>query len=306
MGAEAENGGAQGAQDGGQQFSPEDTAAAALGIAQGAQDGGQGEPAEEGGERSEAGGGKEEPTIEERMVQLEADAARRERELYAREAVLKARERELEQLHQLRETATKDPMAALRALGGDPLQIGEQLLGGQEKPKPSPTEQALMQRLEQLESQLQQTTQERARAQETASIRTAIQRSADKYAVLAALAEEGDAVVQDALHRAGQYYQDTGRVPDYGKILADMESEVSDRIFSSISTLARLPSFQERLKGLLEQKTSAPQKTAKGAPGKTLTQDMKSSPNTAKQRMTDEEKEAEAIKFLRAAIPTEG
>jgi hypothetical protein len=240
-------------------------------------------------------------TIDQRLARVEKDLARRDRELYGREERLRASEGQLSEWQDIKKRAAEDPLSAVRALGADPMLIAERLLGGNgEKPKPTATEEALLKRLEALEGQITQERGQRAQRDELGAIRNAI-REGDRYSVLAALSEEGDAVLRDALGRAGAHYERHREVPNYGELLAQMEKEYTDRIFSSISRLNKLPSVQSKLIALLGDKTTPAEKdrVAQTGTSKTLTQATKQEPQVIDRKLTQSEKEDLALAYLR-------
>lgn len=242
-----------------------------------------------------AGGGE---TIDERLARVEKDLARRDRELYGREERLRASEGQLSEWQDIKKRAAEDPLSAVRALGADPMLIAERLLGGNaEQPKPTPHEEALQKRLDALEGQLTQERSHRAHRDELGSIRNVV-REGDRYSVLAALSEEGDAVLHDALARAGAHYQRHREVPNYGELLAQMEKEYTDRIFASISRISKLPSIQPKLMSLLDTKTTPPENNASGIQ-RTLTQQSKQEPQTIERKLSQAEKEDLALSYLR-------
>lgn len=236
-------------------------------------------------------------TLDQRLARVEKDLARRDRELYGREREIEAQRSQLTEYQDLKKRAVEDPLSAVRALGADPMAIAERLLGGGEKPKPTPGEEALQRRLDALEQQLSQERSSRAQRDELGAIRNVI-REGDRYSVLAALSEESDGVLRDALGRAGAHYERHREVPNYGELLAQMEKEYTDRIFSSISRLNKLPSVQGKLMSLLDTKNMAPENNTSGVQ-RTLTQESKQEPQAITKKLSQSEKEDLALSFLR-------
>jgi len=243
---------------------------------------------------------------DDKLTRVQDDLARRDRELYAREAALKAQEVELNRWRELQGKANDDPLTVVRQLGIDPMSLAEKMLGGDGEPK-QPTAQDALSRIEALEKQLQEERQERAQGNEIASIQRAVTTATDRFPVLSTLSEEGDTIARDAFQRATKYHADTGRVPDYGNMLETMEKEYTERIFSSIDRLSKLPSVREKLTGLLSAQPEKPlaqqNPPPQGQPPQTLTQDMKQPPSTEERTLTEEEKEALVIKMLQGEKP---
>jgi hypothetical protein len=239
-------------------------------------------------------------TLDQRLARVEKDLARRDRELYGREREIEAQRSQLTEYQDIKRRAAEDPLSAIRALGADPMLVAERILGGGEKAKPTEGEVALQRRLDALEQQLSQERSHRAQRDELSSIRNVI-RESDRYGVLAALSEEGDAVLRDALARAGAHYERNREVPNYGELLTQMEKEYTDRIFSSISKLNKLPSMQSKLIAMLGDKTEPAEKdrVAQTGTNRTLTQATKQEPQVIDRKLSPSEKEELALQYLR-------
>lgn len=242
---------------------------------------------------------------EDPLARARQDLERRDRELLERGAKVKAYEQQLKEYQELRDTARRDPLAAARALGLDPLTLAEMHLTGKpEEQKPTPDVDGVKAELQALKQQVQET-------QRAAAVKTEMQRlqgfvDPEKHPVLAALNKEGTDVAQQIYDIAAAHYQrtaaasvdGTGELPDIAQVVAQLEENQTKAIFDRLAAAVAVPSIKDRMMqhlGLSQQPATKP---AIQGTQKAITSTMEGEAGREARVPTAEEAEMEALEIL--------
>jgi len=244
-----------------------------------------------------------EDTPEQKLARAQDDLSRRDRELYGRESTIKAQEVQLQELAAIRTQAKDDPLEAVRQLGIDPLELAEKMLGGEAgppiKPEPNPQYDAMVQQISELKQMVQEQQNQNYTQVETGKIKALINAGNGQYEVLSALSKENDSVYNDIFQRSMKHYQETGKLPDYQEVIKSAEDQYTGQLLKTLTPLLGVSTIKDKISQLLDpKKTLATKKIEPPATGKTLTNDMEGETKKTERFLTDEEKEAEAMKIF--------
>ncbi|MAG64280.1 MAG: hypothetical protein CMK74_00165 [Pseudomonadales bacterium] len=238
----------------------------------------------------------------------EAELARRDRELLERQAELRVREQQVEEFNQLREMMQTDPAGAFSRMGGNPMALAESMMSGEPGAAEPDQLQTLTQQVESLQNQLMEQGHQQQRQAELARIGATIEAGGENLAMVRALASESPQILHDVYQQAAEHYQRTQLPPDYGQILKKVEQDATEQVFTSLSSLLRVPSFKKRISAMLEggadQLPSKPAENLSNQPGTppqaTLSSDdMEREPLTETRYMDDEERRQAALEILK-------
>lgn len=261
---------------------------------------------------AEDAGGAEEPPAEDPNARLQADLLQRDRELVAEKAAVRAQKAMLDEYQHVRQLGQSDPVAAARAIGIDPMDLAQRLLGGgeEEAAKPDPHLSSLKEQIEQQNKVLQDMQQQTERSQVHAALRGMIG-AGDGYQVLGRLSKDGDAVLEKA-HGIAMQYQQAGQPVDMPKILASLEAEATQNIFASLDALDGVESFEKWLRAKAaklapgQAAAAAPSSTSPAAPTKAITQDLAGEAGTELRQETEEEADAALREAVAGFFKTQG
>jgi|2_EtaG_2_1085320.scaffolds.fasta_scaffold01463_6 hypothetical protein len=256
---------------------------------------------EEGAEQPEEAAAPEvAPEVPDELKRAQEALAAQDRDIVARTAALNAQQHHVDEYNRLRQMASSDPMAAIRALGVDPMAVVQGYVGSDEPDTPDPH----VQRMEQAFQQKFQAQGEQLKAlQDTQTfngIRSMINGNREQFPIVHSLAQSNDSLPAQ-INQQAELYRNAGRDPDYGAILSEIERQSAENIFGGLSADPAIASkYADRISALTGQ-PGAQQPAVEqpsGAPSKGITSSMGAEARTAEKNLSDDELDAEMRKGI--------